>query len=142
MSWPAENVEPLAAMTTARTLLSSWISFSAPCNSAIRPSDRLLRAAGRLRVSRRMLPTFSCSRIGSCGAAARAGWLVIEISGLRQDASYRHCRPSADGCESPHGWARLDSRSPGFSPPLLRGQRQDCALDKAFHQVEGRSPEH
>src|SRR5947207_618893 len=52
MSWPAEKAGPLAAMTTARTLLSSWICFSALCSSATRPSDRLLRATGGSRVRR------------------------------------------------------------------------------------------
>src|SRR5882757_236393 len=80
MSWPAEKAEPLAAITTARTLASSLISLSAACSSAIIPSDRLLRAEGRLSVSTAILPCISCSRFGDGGLAARAARLVIEIS--------------------------------------------------------------
>src|SRR5471032_198499 len=80
MSCPAEKAAPLAAMTTARTPLSSWMSCSAACSSAIRASDRLLRASGRLSVSTRMLPSVSRNRTGGCGVAARAVLIVIEIS--------------------------------------------------------------
>jgi len=80
MSWPAEKAGPLAAITTARTLESSWSSVSALWSSAISPSDRLLRLAGRLRVSTAMLPSVSRRRTVDCGAAARAVWLMIEIS--------------------------------------------------------------
>ena len=77
MSWPAEKAGPLAAITTARTLASPRISLSAACSSAIRLSDRLLRAPGRFSVSTAMLPTISRRRMGDGGIGALAVWAGI-----------------------------------------------------------------
>src|ERR1700722_14624134 len=128
MSWPAEKAGPLAAITTARTLALSRMSFSAACSSAIRPSERLLRASGRLSVRTATLPIVSRSRTGDGDGAARAVWLFIAISiwgawypnvtsGERRGRVDRH-----GGCENERG--RTGSVSgPGVSAVLW--QRRD-----------------
>src|SRR6266704_2790475 len=55
------------------------MSVSAACSSAIRPSDRLLRASGRLSVSTAMLPRVWRRRVGGCSVAALEKFLHVEF---------------------------------------------------------------
>ena len=68
-----KSLMPLAAITTARTVLSSAISSRAVWSSAISLSDKLFRAAGRLSVSRATSPIVSRKRTDGCAISARAG---------------------------------------------------------------------
>ena len=76
-----ETVDSIAVLTLNRPAARNSLSegLIAELHAALDEihDDRRVRAVGRLRVSTRMLPTFSCSRIGGCGVGARAVWAGI-----------------------------------------------------------------
>src|SRR5262245_51001212 len=75
MSWPAQKAGPVAARTTARTARSAAISRSVADSAAIRASDRLLRALGRLSVRTEIPWASSRSRMDGAEGATRAAEL-------------------------------------------------------------------